>query len=255
MYLNDTHILSYIIMFVVGAIVGLFIEWINIRVIENKKIFSKDIIKEIKNSVEANKIKINYYAIISTAVLYVIVLYKFGIKQEFLQNLELIKYIVLIPILISIIIVDYKKKIIPNRLTLTIFETGIIITFLYGLNSIFVARDYLFGMVIGAVIFGIIALLGRIIAGKEAMGMGDIKLLAALGLYFGIALTVSISIISFIIAGIISVIIVIRKKKKTVEYVSFGPCIALAAILCIVLPQKAIISVLLTIFTLGRYKM
>ena len=255
MYLNDVHILLYIIIFIIGAIIGLFIEWINTRIVENKKIFSKDIIKEVKNNIQTNKIKINYYAIISTAILYVIILYKYGIKSEILQNLELVKYIILIPILISIIIIDYKKKIVPNRLTLTIFETGIIFTFLYGLNSVFIARDYLFGMIIGLIIFGIIALLGRIIAGKEAMGMGDIKLLAALGLYFGISLTISISIISFIIAGIISVIIMIMKKKKAIEYISFGPCIALAAILCIIIPQELIVSVLLTIFTLGRYKM
>lgn len=249
MYFNDVHILIYIIFFMIGAIIGQLLDWVNKRIINKKRIFSKDIIEEYKN-----KININYRIALLNAILYIVVLFRLGIKQEFLENLELIKYSLLIPILISIIQIDYKEKIIPNRLTLTIFESGIIFAFLYSLNNLFVARDYFLGMIVGAVIFGIIALLGRLIAGKEAMGMGDIKLMAALGLYFGIALTISISIISFVIAAIASVIMMATKKKKNNEYITFGPCIGLAAILCIIIPEKLIISVLLTIFTLGRYR-
>lgn len=251
MYINDVHILTYIIFFIIGAIIGQFIEWINKRVIEEKKIFSKDIKLELKK-----KLKINYFSMLTTAILYVIVLYRFGIKTEILGNLNLIKYIVLIPILISIMIIDYKKKIIPNRLTLTVFESGIIFTFLYGIDNLFIARDYFLGMIVGFAIFAIISMLGRLIAGKEAMGLGDVKLVATLGLYFGTALTISISIISFIIAGIISIVILQnakRKNRKDVEYISFGPCIVLSALLCIVVPEKIIVSILLAVFTLGRY--
>lgn len=250
MYINDVHIFTYVIFFIIGAIVGEFIEWINKRIIEEKKIFSK----EIKTDLKGN-LKINYFTIILTAILYIVVLYRFGIKEEFLENISLIKYIVLIPILISIMIIDNKKKIIPNRLTLTIFETGLFFTFLYGLNNLFIARDYLLGMILGLAIFGIIALLGRLITGKEAMGIGDIKLLAGLGLYFGTALTISISIISFIVAAIISIIMLNKKKKtsKSSEYITFGPSIVIASLLCIIIPEEKIISLLLTIFTLGRY--
>lgn len=163
MYIGDVHILIYGIFLIVGAIVGQFIDWANRRILENKKIFSKDIIKD--------KIKINKLTVILTASLYLIVLYRFGIRERLLENLDLIKYMVLIPILISIMIIDFKEKIIPNRLTFTLFECGIIFTFLYGINNLFVARNYLLGLIVGIVIFGIIAILGRLIAGKEAMGL------------------------------------------------------------------------------------
>lgn len=249
MYINDVHILTYIIFLILGAIVGQFVEWINARVLENKKIFSKEIKQLVKK-----KLNINYFAVITTAVLYIVVLYRFGIKNKLLENLDLMKYMVLIPILVSIIIIDYKKRIIPNRLTFTIFESGIIFTFLYGINNLFIARDCLLGALVGAAIFGIIAILGNLIAGKEAMGMGDVKLLAVLGLYFRTPLTIAIAVLSFIIAGIISVIIMKSKKKEKNEYISFGPCICLASMLCIIFPEETIISVLLTIFTLGRFR-
>ena len=44
-------------------------------------------------------------------------------------------------------------------------------TRIYGLNNINVAKDMLLGMIVGAGIFGIITVLGGIIAGKEAMGL------------------------------------------------------------------------------------
>lgn len=166
MYINDVHIFTYIIFFILGAIVGQFTEWVNKRVLEDKRIFSKDIKLELKK-----KLKINYFSVLTIAILYVIVLYKFGIKSNLLGNLNLIKYIFLIPVLISIIVIDYKKRIIPNRLTFTLFEGGVIFTFLYGIDNLFLARDYLLGMIVGLAIFAVIAMLGRIIAGKEAMGL------------------------------------------------------------------------------------
>lgn len=179
MYINDVHIFAYIVLFIIGAIVGQFIDWVNKRVIEEKKIFSKDIKLELKK-----KLKINYFSVLSIAILYVIVLYKFGIKSNILENLNLIKYIVLIPILISIMMLDYKKRIIPNRLTFTLFESGIIFTFLYGIDNLFLARDYLLGMIVGFAIFAVIAILGRIIAGKEAMGLRRCKISCNFGTIF-----------------------------------------------------------------------
>ena len=70
MYIGDVHILTYGIFLIIGAIVGQFIDWMNVRIVEDKKIFSKDIIK--------SKIKINKFTILLTASLYLIVLYRFG---------------------------------------------------------------------------------------------------------------------------------------------------------------------------------
>ena len=176
MYIGDVHILTYGIFLIIGVIVGQFIDWMNTRIIENKKIFSKEITK--------SKIKINKFTIVLTSILYIIILYRFGIKKNLLENLDLIKFMVLIPILISIMTIDFKQKIIPNRLTFTLFESGIIFAFLYGINNLFVARNYLLGLVVGAVIFGIIAILGRLIAGKEAMGLRGCQIISSSRIIF-----------------------------------------------------------------------
>lgn len=253
MYINEIHILAYAIAIILGFVIGHTIEFLNKIIIDNKSIFTKkNLIQALKNFLQFNKT--NYINAAIVIVLYIIVLCKNGINKEWIENISLIKSVILIPAIISIIEIDYKNKIIPNRLILFLFEAGIIFTFIYSVNSLFIARDYLIAMVLGFAIFGIIALLGRLIAGKEAMGMGDVKLLAVLGLFFGIPLTIAIAIISFIISAIIGIVILIRKKKEIKEYVPFGPSVGVASLLCVIIPENTIISALLTIFTLGRYK-
>ena len=93
-----------------------------------------------------------------------------------------------------------------------------------------------------------------LIAGKEAMGFGDVKLMGALGLYFGVANIIIISVMSFLLGAIISIILLATKKKKTDEYIPFGPFIVLATLVAIIVPSEMLLFVLFKIFTLGMYK-
>ena len=249
MYINDTHILIYLVIMIIGGIVGKFLPWCNQRLIDEKKVFSKDFFKN------AKKQKINYWFVIITAILYVVILYKFGLHFELQKDLSLIKYIVLIPMLISAFVIDYKLQIIPNRLNLTMFEIGLIFAFIYGATAnLNIAIDMLLGCLAGAGIFLLITLIGGLIAGKEAMGFGDVKLMGALGLYFGLANIITISVMSFFIGAIASIIILAFKIKKTDEYIPFGPFIVIASFISILVPFDILLVILLKIFTLGMYK-
>ena len=129
MYFNDVHIIYYVAIAILGAITGKLTNWANYRLPEQKKVLSLDFFRKQKQYKE------NYLVILANVILYVIMLYKFGIQSTFTANLELIKYLILTPMLLSVFAIDYKLQIIPNRLTLTIFETGLIIAFLYGLSN------------------------------------------------------------------------------------------------------------------------
>lgn len=50
MYINDTHILIYVIFGIIGFISGQFIDWCNKRMPEYKKVFSKDFFIEYKKN-------------------------------------------------------------------------------------------------------------------------------------------------------------------------------------------------------------
>ena len=108
---------------------------------------------------------------ITTAIIYVAILYKFGLKTEFIKNLDLIKFLILTPILLSSFVIDLKHRILPNRLNMTMFEIGIVFVFIYGINNLNIATNMVLGMLTGGGIFLALTLLGGLVAGKEAMGL------------------------------------------------------------------------------------
>lgn len=248
-YINDTNIIVYLLASIIGLAIGQLVDWMNERIPENQKVFSREILRKYKID-----FKPNYILMIVTAVIYTGLVYKFGIQKSFIGNLNLIKYAILTPMLLSVLVIDYKKQIIPNRLTLTMFETGMVIAFLYGISNIAITIDMLFGMLAGIAVFVVIALIGGLMYGKDAMGLGDIKFIGALGLYFGFANILSISIMAFLIGAIFAVILIITKQKRATEYMSFGPFIVISAFINIFVPFDIIVTVLKTIFTLGMYK-
>ena len=246
MYINDIHIISYVLVGILGLFVGQFVDWCNQRLPEYKNVFSKDFFK-----VYLKETKPKYLLMLIVAVLYIGTLYFNGL------NIEFVKYIILIPMLVSAFMIDLKLQIIPNRLTLTIFEVGLVFMFISGLANmnigISVFIDNLLGVVVGGGIFLLITLIGGAIAGKEAMGFGDVKLMGALGLFFGWLNMILISVMAFLFAAIVSIIILITRRKKFNEYIPFGPFIVVASMIPIFISTPDLLLVLLKIFSLGTY--
>lgn len=248
MYINDVHIAYYVVAAILGLFVGEFVNWMNIRLPEYKKVFSREIFSEYKMN-----FKPNYILMLVTSAIYVTLIYNLGIKETVIANLDLIKYIILTPMLLSVFVIDYKKQIIPNRLNLTIFEVGLVFAFLYGLSDVAITFNMLLGMLVGGGIFLLITLVGGIFYGKEAMGFGDVKLMAALGLYFGFSNIIAITLVSFLVGAILSIVLLISRRKKSSEYIPFGPFIVLAAFISMYVPFEQIKTILMEIFTLGMY--
>ncbi len=244
MYINEIHILWYVLIGIIGLLVGQFIDWCNICLPEEKKIFSKSFFKEyLKNC------KPKYLLMVIMAISYIGLLYLFG------WTIDTLKYVCLIPLLISSFIIDYRLQIIPNRITLTILELGLLFTVaqvILNINAgINIFIDNLLGLIVGGGIFLIITLIGGLIAGKEAMGFGDVKLMGAMGLFFGWKGIIMIAVMAFLFAAIISIGILILRKKKVNEYIPFGPFIVVSAMVTIYVPFTILLPILLKIFSLG----
>lgn len=231
-----------------GLFVGELVNWMNKRLPEYKKVFTKEIFSEYKKEFNPN-----YVLMIITAFIYIAILYRYGIQKNFWENLDLIKYLILTPMLLSVVVIDYKLQIIPNRLNLTMFEIGLVFAFLYGFSNVAISINMLLGMLAGGGIFLVITLLGGLVYGKEAMGLGDVKLMGALGLYFGLTNIIIISLVSFLICAIISIFLLATRIKKKDEYIPFGPFIAVGAFISIFIPSASLIGILMNIFTLGLY--
>ncbi len=220
MYFNNVHILIYVAIAVAGFFIGKFVNWCNYRLPEYKKVFSKEIFK----TKELEGYKPNLLLSLITMFIYMLLLYVLGIEKTFLGNLELIKYLILTPMLLSAFVIDYKLQIIPNRLNMTMFEIGIILMFLAGVFNANIAIDMFFGMLAGA------------------------------GIFFGLTNTIAITLMSFLIGAVLSIILLATKIKKTDEYIPFGPFIVIATFIAMVVPFNTILSILLLIFSLGTIR-
>lgn len=241
-YINDVHILFYVLFAFIGGFIGQVIDYLNIVFLNERKVISKESFKKYKET-----FKVNYKLIVVNSCLYVALLYKFG------MNLDFLRFAILTPMLISAFIVDYKIQIIPNRLNFTMFEVGIIFAFIFGIQNLNLAKDMFLGMITGGGIFLLITLIGGLIAGKEAMGLGDVKLMGALGLFFGWYKILIISVLAFLIGAIISIIVLIVRKNREDGYIPFGPFIVVATFITIFAPTNLLFISLMKVFSLGLF--
>ncbi len=153
----------------------------------------------------------------------IVLFYGFGFSWKFLI------YSFLSIILIIDAFVDIKAQIIPNELNFFGFLVGIVLTYIALINDVSIGLDMLAGMFVGAGIFLLIALIALCAYKKEGMGLGDVKLMGVLGLFFGVYNTIQIFILSFAIGALVSVLLMIFKIKKSTDYIAFGPFIVIAA--------------------------
>jgi leader peptidase (prepilin peptidase)/N-methyltransferase len=134
--------------------------------------------------------------------------------------------IVLVTILIPIAIIDYERRIIPNRITGPAAIVAILIGVLF--DQDFVVEQLIAGAAAGG--FFLLAAL----AYPRGMGMGDVKLAGVMGLYLGRA--VGLAVLIGLVAGVIAGVLIISSKgakegRKTA--VPFGPFLALGGIIAI----------------------
>ena len=158
-------------------------------------------------------------------------------------SLECLLSIVFISMLLIIIISDYQTMIIPDSV-LIVFSAMIIIIkyFMVGIEGVGISLLH----AIGAFIFMLLLkLFGDFLFKKESMGGGDIKLLAVYGLMFGFPMSIVSVFIAAIIGLPISLIVV---KKNSNHEIPFGPFLAIAAILIVLL--KLDFSTLLNLLTI-----
>lgn len=132
-------------------------------------------------------------------------------------------YIATILLLIKIAYIDFKQKIITDRLNIMITLLGI-------LNLIMNYKNCKIYIASAAITFAVFLLLAVMING--GIGGGDIKLFTALGLIFGREIMLVITL-TFTIAATISILKVIFKRINMKESIALAPYICIASILII----------------------
>jgi leader peptidase (prepilin peptidase)/N-methyltransferase len=120
-------------------------------------------------------------------------------------------------------IIDYRLHIIPNYFPIILLVVRIL-CFVYEIIYTSQALEYLLSSLLGCfACFVLLMIAGKI--SKGGIGNGDIKLIAALGFVCGLLKVFASLLISLIMCLIISLLLVIIKKKTIKDHMSFGPYI------------------------------
>ncbi|GAB3051834.1 A24 family peptidase [Acinetobacter apis] len=164
------------------------------------------------------KISLRYPAIeLLTAIGSVVVAVHFG------PTLQAVFGIILTWVLVTLTFIDFDTQLLPDRFTLTLVGLGLALNS-YGLYISPVQS--IWGAVIGFLCLWVVYIAFKLITGKEGMGYGDFKLLAALGAWMGPLLLPLIVFLSSLIGSIVGIIL-IKVRKKNMPF-AFGPYIAIA---------------------------
>ena len=134
---------------------------------------------------------------------------------------------------IIIFFIDLKHYIIPNALTFPLMIIGFAKSFDPNLN-INLFPNYLnslIGGILGYLVIWLIILFYKKIKDKEGMGLGDAKLLSAIGFWFGWVSIPFIIFLSSVIALIIVTPSLINKSKEMSSQIPFGPYLVIGCIL------------------------
>jgi len=128
-------------------------------------------------------------------------------------------------ILIALTLIDLKKQLLPDNMTLPLLWAGIFLSFF---NLFTDLTSSVIGAMAGYLILWSVYQLFKLITKKEGMGFGDFKLLAALGAWMGFGLLPQIILISSVVGSIAGISMLIFGKTKQQQPIPFGPYLAVA---------------------------
>ncbi len=196
-----------------------------------------------------SKISLRYPLVeILTGLLFLATVWSFGL------SIETLFYLIFISALIPITFIDLEHMIIPNVIT----YPGIIVGILYnalktdwnyglelinnfslGMQSFFSLLsevpilDSIFGVILGGGILLLIAYVYEAVKKRQGMGMGDVKLLAMIGAFFGWEGVLFVIFLGSILGSVIGISVIIAKRGDLKYALPFGPFLSIAAVIFI----------------------
>lgn len=146
-------------------------------------------------------------------------------------SFQSVMYMLVVSCLQVVFAIDYSMQLIPDTVQVLLGVLGIVnVGVSFVTSGVESGLDYILGGVIGGGIFYLLGLLGKLIFKKESMGFGDVKLMVGIGLMFGIKATLTITLVSFFISAVISILLIACRVKKMESYIPFGPFIVIACV-------------------------
>ena len=132
--------------------------------------------------------------------------------------------------LIVLTMIDFDRQLLPDDITLPLLWLGLIINSQSMLTSL---ENAVWGAIAGYLILWSIYWAFKLLTGKEGMGYGDFKLLAALGAWLGWQALPQIILLSSLVGAVVGITMIVVKGRDRNIPIPFGPYLASAGFLAL----------------------
>ncbi|WP_330924212.1 A24 family peptidase [Candidatus Sororendozoicomonas aggregata] len=170
-----------------------------------------------------------------TALLTLLVGSYFGV------TIESIAYCFFVYSLLVLTLIDIDKQLLPDIITLPLLWAGLLFNSATGLVPL---QSALLGAVAGYLSLWSVYWLFKLATGKEGMGYGDFKLLAALGAWLGWQLLPMIILLSSLVGTLATLLLIALKLHKRTNPIPFGPYLSASGFIALLWGNKLLLSYL-----------
>src|SRR5690554_2306100 len=157
-----------------------------------------------------------------TAIFSVVTVYLLGPSEAALWAL------LMVWALVALTMIDFDTQLLPDGITLPLMWLGLVLNY-FGVLTEFGSAFW--GAVAGYLSLWSVYWLFRLATGKEGMGHGDFKLLAALGAWLGWQLLPAVILLSSLVGAVVGIALMVFKKHEREVPIPFGPYLAAAGLL------------------------
>jgi leader peptidase (prepilin peptidase)/N-methyltransferase len=132
--------------------------------------------------------------------------------------------------LLAMTFIDFDTQLLPDDLTYPLLWAGLLVN----LNGMFVPlEEAVIGAAAGYLVLWGIYWLFKLATGKEGMGYGDFKLLAALGAWLGWTMLPTIVLLSSVVGAVVGIGLIVFGRHKRGKPIPFGPYLAAAGLIAL----------------------
>ena len=213
------------------SVVFAICSWIYVT---REQLFEKGSESRLKNAFNKNRLTTVFVAASTVVITAVLLIEEIVLKNNsFLTNTKLLT---LLFILMVAAVTDFKNHIIPNLLILT----GLAARTVFYVIELIILKSGIFPVLksdfIALLIVAGVALMGIIV--KNGIAMGDVKLLAVMGLFLGLNGFFSSLFFSLILAFVVGIVLLVTKKKKRKDSIAFAPALFFGTLISVALTSS-----------------
>jgi leader peptidase (prepilin peptidase)/N-methyltransferase len=133
-------------------------------------------------------------------------------------------------LLVAMTFIDFDTQLLPDDLTYPLLWAGLLLN----INGMFVPlADAVIGAAAGYLALWSVYWLFKLATGKEGMGYGDFKLLAALGAWLGWKMLPTIILLSSVVGALVGISLIVFARRARGNPIPFGPYLAAAGLIAL----------------------